>query len=593
MKLDLGKMLPSRSGGSMKISTKIFGLVGFCLFLLATVAGAGIWQMNKIGGEIEGITERDLPLTEGLTKITLHQLEQAVNLEMAFRTGAEMVEDFDAEAEFEHAVQEFEELTVKIETEFEEVAAIAQNAFENATTAEALEEFSTVGEEIEKLSQEHKTYDGEANQALDLLAARNPRLAHDRFAKIEVEQNILITGLEELLFEVEKFTEQAAHRAEADEKFALVLMISMSLAAIVIGIGASYLLVTRSISRPLEEVVSGIDALISGDVSVELEIHNEDEIGAVATAYATFRENLIRSRQLEQEQDEKRQVEEERQAVIATATSEFVSKIGSIVDTVSSASAELQTTAQSMSSIAEETSSQANAVAAASDQASANVNSVSAATEEMSSSIGEINQQIIQASETAKKAVEDVSATSAQVNALAQTADKVGEVIAMISDIAEQTNLLALNATIESARAGEAGKGFAVVASEVKALATETTKATEGIDQLVKEIQAATGEAVTSIGTIGEVINQIDETSTAIAAAMEEQGAATQEIARNVTEAAAGTSEVSASIAGVTEASQETGTASSQVTSAAEELSRQGTMLKSEVDNYLLQIQAA
>ncbi len=593
MKLNIGKLLPSRSGGSMKVGTKIFALVGFCLALLVLVAGTGVYQMDKIGAELIGIADRDLPLTNGLTEITVHRLEQEVVFARGIRLGEEMVERTDIRGEFEKSVQEFGELTDNLEKKFEESETIAREAIDTATKKEEIEIFSKALKTLEKIAMEFKEYDQLSRQALDLIAAGKVDDTLAMLPKIEEFQEGLEKRLEDTLVGMAEFTVRAAENAEQYEKFAVVMMLATAAIALITGIGAAYLLITRSITRPLNEVVAGINALTSGDLSLDVEVRNDDEIGAVAKAYATFRENLARTKQLEKEQEEARLAEEKRQAIVNSATSEFVTNIGEIVDTVSSASTELQTTAQAMSSIAEETSNQATAVAVASDQASSNVNSVSSATEEMSSSISEINSQVIQASEASQKAVEDVSATAKQMEALAQTADKIGEVISMISDIAEQTNLLALNATIESARAGEAGKGFAVVASEVKALANETAKATEGISELVQEIQVATGDAVISISGIGDIISQVNETSTAIAAAMEEQGAATQEIARNVTEAAAGTNEVSSSISGVTQASQETGTASVQVTSAAEELSRQGTLLKSEVDKYLTQIQAA
>ncbi len=208
----------------------------------------------------------------------------------------------------------------------------------------------------------------------------------------------------------------------------------------------------------------------------------------------------------------------------------------------------------------------------------------------MSSSIFEINQQMVQASTAARQAVQDVDKTGAQIETLATMADKIGEVIKMISDIADQTNLLALNATIESARAGDAGKGFAVVANEVKELASQTGKATEDIIAQVNEIQSATKRAVVSISGIGDVIKNVDNISTSIAAVMEEQGAATQEIARNVQEAAAGTQEVSRSIIGVNEASHKAGEASGQVMEAASELSRQSEVMKTVVDQFLLHL---
>ncbi len=356
--------------------------------------------------------------------------------------------------------------------------------------------------------------------------------------------------------------------------------------------GAIAFFTSRSIAGPLVRMTTAMRKLADGDLEVEIPARErKDEIGDMSNAVQVFKDNAIRARALEAEQEQQKlRAEEEKRRMMHELADDFDASVGGIIETVSAASTELNATAQAMSSIADETSNQSAAVSAASEEAASNVQTVAAASEEMSQSIAEINQQVSQASDAAKQAVMEVEKTGAQMESLAATAETISGVIGMISEIAEQTNLLALNATIESARAGEAGKGFAVVASEVKGLAGQTAKATEEIVSQVNEIQEATKQAVVSMTDIGKIIKQVDETSAAIAAAMEEQGAATQEIARNVQEAASGTEEVTRNITGVNQASQEAGAASGEVMSAAGELSQQSEKLKAEVDRFIAQI---
>ncbi|MFC1672590.1 methyl-accepting chemotaxis protein [Pseudomonadota bacterium] len=266
---------------------------------------------------------------------------------------------------------------------------------------------------------------------------------------------------------------------------------------------------------------------------------------------------------------------------------DFERNMKEVVNTVAAASTELQSTAQGMESTASATSQQATTVAAAAEEAATNVQTVASAAEELSSSISEISRQVSQSTQIASAAVSEVDGANEKVQGLADAANKIGEVVALITDIADQTNLLALNATIEAARAGEAGKGFAVVASEVKNLANATAKATEEISNQIGGIQTATQGAVAAIGSIGGTIGQMSEISSAIAAAVEEQGAATQEIARNVEQAASGTNEVTSNITQVTQAAQETGHSAHDVLSASGDLSKQAEVLGSEMDTFI------
>jgi len=285
--------------------------------------------------------------------------------------------------------------------------------------------------------------------------------------------------------------------------------------------------------------------------------------------------------------------EADRKAAMVKLANEFEAAVGGIIETVSSASTELEAAANTLTKTAETTQQLSTVVASASEEASANVQSVASATEEMTSSITEIGRQVQESSKIAGNAVKQAQQTDARINALSTAAARIGDVVKLITSVAEQTNLLALNATIEAARAGEAGRGFAVVAQEVKALAAQTAKATDEISTQITGMQTATEESVAAIKAIGGTIGQISEISSTIAAAVEEQGAATQEIARNVGEAAKGTAQVATNITDVNRGASETGSASAQVLSSAQSLANESNRLKAEVGKFLATVRAA
>ena len=351
----------------------------------------------------------------------------------------------------------------------------------------------------------------------------------------------------------------------------------------------------RGLVVPLTETCASMDRLIKGDLGFDVPFSDrKNEIGRIARSLQVFKDHLVGANRLRAEQEEaKARATAERRAVLSQIADDFERSVGGVIQGTTSAAGELQHSASSMSTIAEGTKDQSTKVAAAAEQAATNVQTVAASAEELSSSIKEIARQVTQSSSIAQSAVQQAAHTEAMVERLAEASQKIGEVMALIQNIAGQTNLLALNATIESARAGEAGKGFAVVANEVKALSAQTAKATEEITSQIAAIRDATGSAVVAIREIGTTIGHMNEITSSIAAAVEEQGAATQEIARSVQQAAQGTQGVTQNIVGVREASAQVGAASTLVLNAAGQLSTQSEQLKSETEKFLGGIRAA
>jgi methyl-accepting chemotaxis protein len=372
-------------------------------------------------------------------------------------------------------------------------------------------------------------------------------------------------------------------------------IIYATLAISALAMLVSYLVARSAIVRPLKASVAVMNRLAGGDLSADTpEPRRSDEIGEIMMALVAFKATGLEVERMRAERlVTDRHAAEQRKADMNRLADEFEGAVGQIVETVSSASSELETSAGTLTSTAERAQEITSMVAAASEEASTNVQSVASATEEMASSVNEISRQVQESARIANEAVEQARTTNDRVSELSKAAARIGDVVELINTIAGQTNLLALNATIEAARAGEAGRGFAVVASEVKALAEQTAKATGEIGQQITGIQSATQESVNAIKEISGTIEKLSEISSAIAAAVEQQGAATQEISRNVQQAAHGTQQVSSNITDVQRSASETGSASSLVLSAAKSLSGDSNRLKREVGKFLNSVRAA
>ncbi|MDP1865215.1 methyl-accepting chemotaxis protein [Bradyrhizobium sp.] len=378
------------------------------------------------------------------------------------------------------------------------------------------------------------------------------------------------------------------------EQQQLTLMAVLLLVAFA-GIVVSFL-IGRNISRPVVAMSKAMRELAVGNFDVQLPgLERRDEVGQMARAVEEFKVQAISKaeRETAEREEKSRELAVARRAELHNLAESFEAAVGSIIENVGAASSELENSAVILTNSSSASQDLSAVVAAASEETSANVQSVASATEEMASSIHEIGRQVADSSRIATEAVEQAGKTDARIAELSLAASRIGDVTQLITTIAAQTNLLALNATIEAARAGDAGRGFAVVAQEVKALASQTAKATSEISTQIAGMQAATQDSVVAIKEIYGTIGQVSEIASAIAAAIEQQGAATQEIARNVQQAAVGSTQVATSIADVNRGAGDTGTASSQVLASAQLLSNENKRLKAEVVKFLATVRAA
>lgn len=374
---------------------------------------------------------------------------------------------------------------------------------------------------------------------------------------------------------------------------ALVVQIAMLVLAALLTVGAM-VTVTRRVIRPLHTIRDAMLKVAGGDLAVDSGyLDRQDEIGALAGALETFKQQASDKLKIEEQERERNAGASARQRAVEAYVGEFEVAVRKTLDELSEASGEMRKTSGDLSAVSRQTNDRVQVAGKASNDASMSVDSVAAAAEELSASINDISQQAAHAAGIAGRAVTQARETDGTVQGLAKSAGRIGEVVGLINTIAAQTNLLALNATIEAARAGEAGRGFAVVASEVKSLASQTAKATEEISEQIADIQKVAGDAVNAIQAIGGIIGEVNEVATAIAAAVQEQGAATQEITRSTQYAAQGTKNVSDNITGVKADADTAAGAAENVKQASETLETQSRQLGHQVSDFLGKIRAA
>ncbi|SDU27400.1 methyl-accepting chemotaxis protein [Stappia sp. ES.058] len=574
------------------VSAKILGLVGFLSIMMVVIAIVGLTQMQGIGKELEEIADETVPLTTNVSKVSMHQLEQALLVEKVLRVGK--VDAGSSVGELDTLTKDLVALASKVDTEILQAEEIARKGIDVASTDDQRAKYADVLGQLKTIETEHKAYDDHIQTIINHIRNGDITTAEELAVALESEQERLNTELVSLTEQLNRFVSTSTATAKDHEQHGIVVMGVVATIAIVAGVGLAMLIALFGISRPLRAVVAALNRLAQNDTSVELGIRAGGEIGELATAFTEFREKTIEIQRLQaQAKEEEERIEREKREATMRLADNLEATVKRVSDGIAVAVHELEETATLMAKNAQQTSTNAGTVAAAAEESSTGVQTVASAAEELSASIAEISRQVTAALSATGETNENARKSSDTVNGLASSASRIDDVVKLINDISDQTNLLALNATIEAARAGEAGRGFAVVAGEVKALAGQTGQATEDISSQVKEMQSGAANTSQAISAVVDAINRINDQISSIASAVEEQTAVTAEIARNVSEVAEGSNDITRTINSVSAGAVDSSAAARQVLSTVENLASQSGLLQQELDTFLGNIRAA
>lgn len=518
---------------NISIKTKIIGNSLVLLLMIMASSAYALYAMNQVGSELDGIIKEDMRMTQILTKVTEHILEQTHHFERGMRYGILLQQEENAPEHFKKEIATFHQLSKQLKEEIHMGKSLAEEIMAKAKKKEEMDEFKHVDQTLNKIAKEHADFEQHAHQVFDMLSQGKIHEAGVSAEGMESGEDQLALGIETLLSEIEEFTVAAGRRAVEHEHAAIKLLGTFSILAIVFG-GLMSWAISRNVVKRLAETARGLEVIASGDLSHRVTVDGRDEIGKLQQSMQTMRNRLL----------------------------EMLSQITATTAQLSTAAEEISVTMTQTSANIQQQQSETDQIATAMNQMTATVQEVAINVNNTSTSANGANSETENGRKVVQEAVQGIEQLAGQIESAAdvisqveKNSENINTVLDVIKGIAEQTNLLALNAAIEAARAGEQGRGFAVVADEVRTLAGRTQESTAEINNIIESLQSGSQNAVqamnqsreqarsvvdqaalagTSLITIAKSVSQIDEMSSQIATAAEEQNAVSEEMNRNI-----------------------------------------------------------
>ncbi len=539
------------------VSAKVITIVLVLSVVIVAQSFFSVMQLGKIGKEIETIAEADIPLTEVLSRITTHQLEQSVMFERVLRLNG--LTDGDIPTQKEAAELKFKNYADLVGEEIQQGERIAEKALEHSFDEKTRAQIQLVVNALKQIEREHQAYDEHAAQIIAFSNGNETDKALELLQTIELEEKKLNRELVDLLQRIEGFTLKAARSAEEHETTTEHVLIIVAIVATLLGILIASYITRKTVTLPLRQVVTALEHLSENDLTASVKVKGNDEIGDLALAFDRFKERLIRMRQLEEEREQaERKNISERREILSLMATEVKNKTEEGIDVIAESACEVESQSIDMRGSLEQANNSVAQILVQAQETHSRSKEAVGLSEELLTAISEVAEKTDTSNRLTIEAVSLSSSSQETISELATAADNIGQFVSVISDIAEKTNLLALNATIEAARAGEAGRGFAVVAAEVKDLAEQTNQSTKQISEQVVAIQQKTNAAVSSMDQLIQSTRGLSEMAAIVASATEEQRATTESFGRIVSDSGRSVGMMSTGMSEVAQIAQKT-----------------------------------